>query len=336
MLVTETPGNTWAISGPAFLAIYLGAGLVTFAAIELWRRAIWARSGVRTPTVDEIEALHPCDVALLRNSRKEADRQTSMVALMHLERTGVIELVTPAAEVMGDVSYTDMKKGVSRNARDRRRTWLAAAADVSASSEVELRTRPTGELHPIERAELAALDAMDDGAPRRPADVMNAAQEYEQFDEARDDLVARGWLPDKNTTTRLWMTYLVAIPLLVLGIVRLVVGIQREKPVGFLMMLLFAAAVLLIVRKPGVIAPTVSKPLKTLGKKYEPASVLAQYEPAREGDTDLLVLALIPAAAVWGVAPTLAATFDLPKPSSGGGAGGGCGGGGCGGGGCGG
>ena len=111
------------------------------------------------------------------------------------------------------------------------------------SSSIRKLPRPEGiaDLDEIEAAVLAVNPGKNQSVSRN--DIMAGLKPW--FDRMRDDLTLRGLLQDSRA--RRWTNLSIMLPLLIcmgLGLIKLVVGIMRDKPVGFLVALLFVTFVL--------------------------------------------------------------------------------------------
>jgi uncharacterized protein (TIGR04222 family) len=150
------------------------------------------------------------------------------------------------------------------------------------------------------------------------------------LEEVRDSLVQRGLAPSREAIADLrrqtWMIF--AVPLM-LGLLKLVVGVERGRPVGFLLVLLLFTAVAAIIL-------TSNLPFRTrAGRAAAEAALRLRARAARapeEGEM-ILAFALSGAAVLVGrpYAPLLASSGGDGGGCSGGGSGCGGGGGGCGG-----
>jgi uncharacterized protein (TIGR04222 family) len=171
----------------------------------------------------------------------------------------------------------------------------------------------------------------------RFAVLANSAQSVTAFrraikpalEDVRDTLVQRGLAPSRDAITRLpWYSWVIFTIPLILGSLKLVVGLERGRPVGILFfLLLFTAAIALIM--------TGSPPLRTRAGRAAAAEALQlRARAARAPEDNEVVLAFaLSGAAVLAGRPY--ASLLVPGGGSGGGDASGCGGGGDGGGGCG-
>jgi uncharacterized protein (TIGR04222 family) len=285
------PGDTWGISGPDFLNVYLGA-LVVFLLVA----TIIRLSATRTGTREAGRLPSAAEAATLLGGRDRAVH-ASLAAL----RTSK--------------SIYEDKKG------------FIAAADTPAAG--------------ASRLDQAILDAVRRHVPvrrlRTDANVESAAAEVEE------SAIRAGWLLESAERVRARLGALLLVGLFVLGVVRIVAGLNNDRPVGFLIALTVLAGIAAVVFFVSVPRMTRSgraalAELRTRNRHLDPRQTPAW---ATYGATGAAMgVALYGAAALWAADPAFAALTGLPRQTAtdsggyaAGGGGGGCGGGGDGGGG---
>ena len=229
--------------------------------------------------------------------------------------------------VIQTATATLLQSGVLSTSRQGPRTVFVAAQPLPAHA------------HEVESAVHAALIAADGEA--RGADFQKHVGATVSNIEQR--LADRGLVEtNRSFAAARWSSLIVMAPVLLLGVAKLFVGISRERPVGFLVIGLFAVG--------AVMAWLVcSKPRCTRAGKAMWRKMVEDRNVGRAPDKEPAGLdgQLAANVALLGLASTFTASdpiFDAFSPqrssgfvdSGGGGCGGdGCGGGGCGGGGCG-
>jgi uncharacterized protein (TIGR04222 family) len=294
--------DTWGISGPAFLILFLGAA-ATILALTLWQR----RQVFRGPDHVNVESLSPQQLAFLNGGRQLA-MQTSLL-------------------------------------------WLRQSGAVSHDGEGKL-TRVSG--HPAQGAtelDRAVLHAASTGAYARTMISNNGVRTA--LTRMEDSLIRAGLAvaeSDRRAVRRgPWLLLL----LVVVGFVRLVVGLGNDKPVLLLALSLavLSPVAFVLFRRP-VTTKAARAALDRLRRRHSylaPAQRPAfdTYGPA----STALAVGLFGGAVLWQADPALALESQAIAArnagastgggstgcgsSSGGGSscggGGGCGGGGCGG-----
>jgi uncharacterized protein (TIGR04222 family) len=295
----EVAMDTWGISGPRFLLLYVALLAVTVVGVVLARRRVLAApDGAAVPArLDRYEAAHlngGCQLA-------------ATTAVSVLLREG--HLASPP----------------------RRGRWRRLAA----------RTAPGAEAHPVEWA-VYRLVADHPELPRWAlggqlcdAPAMSAVVER----------LRRGGLAlNREQKTRYRATGLWFLPLLVLGVARVVAGTANGRPVGFLVVLLVVTVVL-------AVALCLRVPCATeLGRRTLERLRAEAGRPAAGASPSELAMAtaLFGTGVLWAADTQMALALGVRREhgaygggawgGDGGGDGGGggsCGGGGCGGGGCG-
>jgi uncharacterized protein (TIGR04222 family) len=294
---------TWGITGPAFLALYLGAMVIVAVLATIHRKVLF-----RGNSDARVDDLGPQQVAFLNGG----DRLAIYAALSGLRASGAIgagpgHTLTQTGPIPAGV------------------TPLDAAVHNAAGRQVRAR------------------DLRDDQFVRSA------------LDQLRDGLERRGLVNSKETlrTGRLWA--LAAAALLLVGILRLIAGIQNDKPVLLLLPLLFITGVLVLVlamadRLATAAAVQGMRALRLRNGHLSPRQSPAYATYGASGAA--MGVALFGAASLYDMDPAFAAEAQIQRAaipgdgsgsfnsgsscgsgssSCGGGGGGGCGGGGCGG-----
>ena len=205
--------NTWGISGPAFLALY-GTALVVVTAAALWVGRRRERVAADTAGLDEYE------VALLNGG----ERLAAVVALVNLDRQGSLELGDRLLRELGEAGEVDLDH--------------LSAADldhIGVSMDVTVRAPIGPHVHPVEAAVYRAARR---AKPPAPGPVVDLAAESSALADLRAGLVGRGLLYGPEDLDRLRSRWEWLIPLLTIGVVRLGYGLNRERPVLFLVLAL--------------------------------------------------------------------------------------------------
>ena len=287
--------DTWGISGPGFLLLYLVLLAITLAGVVLARRrALGAPPGAAVPDrLDRYEAAY-------LNGGCELVATTAVSVLL---RAG--HLASPAI-------------------RRRRRRLVAGPA-------------PPAGAHPVEWATYQLVANRPDhprwalGAELCRAPAMAAV---------RERLRQAGLAPTPEQRARYRAAGLWSLPLLALGVARVVAGTANGRPVGLLVVLLVVTVVL-------AVALCLRVPDATeLGRRTLNRLRAETGRPAGGASPSELAMAtaLFGAGVLWSADVEMAMALRLPREQSaflggagadGGGGGGSCGGGGGGGGGCG-
>lgn len=184
--------------------------------------------------------------------------------------------------------------------------------------------------HPVERS-LAKLGLAD---PCASVDgLRDSARSDQSIRTAIGRLETLGLLRPAEEQSRLALQALWFLPLMFFGVIRLVVGISRGRPVLFLVGLLVATVVAMIMTARRV---RTTPEGKAMLQRLRAASPLPSDRTAIPPAAIGAAVALFGASLLWSAEPSLAAALSVPRPSSrGGGDSGGCGAGDGGGGGCG-
>jgi uncharacterized protein (TIGR04222 family) len=299
------PGDTWGISGPDFLNVYLGA-LVVFVVLAIVIRL----SATRTGSKEAGRLPSAAEAATMLGGRDRA---------VHASLAGL-----RASKLI----YDD-KQG------------YIAAVDTTPPSATRL--------------DQAVLDAV-----RRRVSVRSLrsdAQVYSAAAEVEEAAVRAGWMLEPAERVRARLGALLLLGLVALGVVRIVAGVNNERPVGFLIALTVLTAIAAVVFFVTVPRMTRSgraalAEVRTRNRHLDPRQSPSW---ATYGATGAAMgVAIYGAAALWAADPAFAALTGLPRQTAtdsggyagttyggdsgggggdggGGGGGGGCGGGGCGG-----
>ena len=315
----EDPYNTWGISGPVFLVGYAVLLLLTYGVMWWAQRRIWRTS---SPSRIDLETLDPCDIGLLTSKELAIT-----VAFLELERRGAVALDAPLADHLTAEGY---KPGTWSS-----RHLKSAASEAPAAARIEW-VPPHEPRCRTEQAIVQAflgLEATRPGERYSPTDVAMRAKDL--LGPAEEALEQRGLKPSSQLIGRLRRTLIWSIPVVVLGIVRLLYGLSRAKPVSFLATVLIGIAVYLAYRWPASAwTPPAMREARrrwNRGQRSRDRHRVQRQETSPDDVTPLPIdVAAAGTRALWAVAPGLALSLGAPGPASsaGGGGGGGCGGGG--------
>jgi uncharacterized protein (TIGR04222 family) len=291
--------DTWGIGGHAFLAGYTVLALAALVFVYLRRRRL--RSPAADTTTGAIR-LESCELAMLNGGEDLA----VATAVTNLRTQQLLE------EADGD-------------GEDER--FVPVDPDGDLPSFVVTRSKET-DLPPLEREVYRHLR-------ENPHATMGALAwtpgPLVALGALRAQLSADGLLLDERRRERIRLEAAWIGAAMAFGVTRIIAGIENQKPVGLLVIMVAALGV-------ATAAWALRAPLTTL----RGAAVLASAR-TRSGRLDQtvtttqdprlgLALALFGAGVLWGAEPALASALDLPRPGGGGGDGGGGGcGGGCGG-----
>jgi uncharacterized protein (TIGR04222 family) len=299
--------NTWGISGPQFLLLYLVAFAVTVLGVVLaGRRALASDGGAAGPA-----HLDPYEAAELNGG----GALVATTAVSNLLRSGRLA------------------------SSSRRRGQPARLVTGKA---------PGPRTHPVE---WAVYQAVADGPNRRLKDVQAALEGSSALAAVRERLRRAGLAPTPEQRARCRAAGLLFLPLLALGVARVVAGSANGRPVGFLVALLVVTVVVaavLVLRVPNATG---------LGRRTLQRLRAEQPRPSAGASPAELSMgtALFGAGALWAADTDTAVLLRIPREhgvfgadaggggfagggfgggdggGGGGGGGGGCGGGGCGG-----
>ncbi len=268
-------GDTWGISGPLFLAVYVPLLAASWAAILLFRRSRKATRHKETiKAAAERLATQPVDAAYLNKGRTLA----VVSALSALHAAGAVT-VTPS------------------------RTVVATSTPLPA------------ELGPVERAVHAAASS-----PVKYSALARVPAVHAELVAARRRLADSGLMVGRDRWLRDRLIGLPMIAVLVLGIVRFVVGIRADKPVGFLFLAIFVGVIAAIVlnadlsrrtRRGNQVLSKLRKNQRALAPRMNPR--WATYGPLSAA----LSVGIYGTAAAWAADPAFAAAIALPTSSGG-------------------
>jgi uncharacterized protein (TIGR04222 family) len=292
--------NTWGISGPQFLLLYLVLLAVTVLGVVLTRRrALAPDDGAAGPA-----QLDPYEVAELNGG----GALVATTAVSNLFRSGRLA------------------------SSSRRRGQPARLVTGKA---------PGPRDHPVE---WAVYQQVADGPNRRLKDVQAGLEGSSALAAVRERLRRVGLAPTPEQRARCRAAGLWFLPLLALGVARVVAGSANGRPVGFLVALLVVTVVVaarFLLRVPDA-TELGRRTLKRLRAEQPRPSAGASPAELR------MATALFGAGVLWTADTDTAMLLRIPREhgvlgadaggsfgGGDGGGGGGCGGGGCGGGGCG-
>jgi uncharacterized protein (TIGR04222 family) len=290
--------DTWGISGPQFLLIYLVLLAVAVLAVVLVRRWVLAADGAAAPA------------------------RLDLYEIAELNGGGALVATTAVSSLL-------RKGGLASSSRRRSQPARLVAG-----------TAPGPDAHPVEWAVYQQVAA---GPNRRLRDVQAALEGSTALAAVRQRLRLGGLAPTPEQRARCRAAVLWFLPLLALGVARVVAGRANGRPVGFLVALLavtVVVAAVLVVRVPNA---------TELGRRTLQGLRAEQPRPAAGATPAELTLgtALFGAGVLWAADTDTALLLRVPREHGvfgadvGGGSfggdsgGGGWGGGGCGGGGCG-
>src|SRR5262245_2411682 len=221
-------GDTWGISGPAFLAIYAVLFGLSLGAVVYTRSWLWQR---RESSANlEMDELHACDISFLQGTH-EPDRELAvLVGLLGLERHAVIEIANPSIEALNHdaAELTAKRRWTFGAAATRHKELLRQAQDADGATGLHVLTRLPRRCHPVEACVYGAVEQDSD-----PRVVRSAALQCCKKTDATRTVVEGGLLADSKLHRRLWLSSLWWAPLIALGVARFVAGANNHKPVGF-------------------------------------------------------------------------------------------------------
>ncbi|WP_161934796.1 TIGR04222 domain-containing membrane protein [Frankia sp. R43] len=292
VVVLAAQGDTWGISGPAFLSIY-GWALVGVAGLVFLMRQRMLSRADGSP-VHSSSQLHG-DYAYLTGGLERAVN----VAVVSLCEQGYLCPAEPHG-------------------------WLQVA-----------RRPAPGVVGPVEQMVLDGVGAMD---AARPSQLVSRLARDPRVVAAHGHLAGSGFVasPQQVRTIRALNSFF--LPLLGIGLIRLVFGVSRHRPVGFLVGELVVTVLLVIVAT----LPWRGPLLTSAGHRVV-RQARADFGGLRSGGLQgerALAVSLFGLAALWTADRNLAGWLGFDRPrrdgsSFGGGSSGSCGGGYVGGGGCG-
>jgi uncharacterized protein (TIGR04222 family) len=289
--------NTWGISGPRFLLLYLALFAVTVLWVVLARRQVLAAGD--EPAVPG--HLDPYEAAELNGG-------------------GDLVVLTAVSNLLrgGHLATAGRRRG--QQAR------LAAG------------TAPDAAAHPVEWAVFQQVAASPN---RRLKDLQATLGQAPALAAVRERLRLRGLAPGPEQRARYRAMGLWFLPLLALGVARVVAGSANGRPVGFLVLFLLVTVVVaaVLVRRAPHATELGRRTLKRLRAEHPKPGLGASPAQLSMGT------ALFGAGVLWVADTDTAISLRIPREPGGfpggyggeGGGGGSCGGGGggCGGGGCG-
>jgi uncharacterized protein (TIGR04222 family) len=291
--------DTWGISGPQFLLLYLVLLAIAVLAVVLVRRWVLAADGAAVPA------------------------RLDLYEIGELNGGGALVATTAVSNLLRSGHLASSSRRRSQPAR-----LVAGSA-------------PGPDAHPVEWAVYQQVAA----SPNRPLrDVQAALEGSTALAAVRQRLRLGGLAPTPEQRARCRAAVLWFLPLLALGVARVVAGRANGRPVGFLVALLVVTVVVaavLVLRVPNATG---------LGRRTLQRLRAEQPRPAAGASPAELTMgtALFGAGVLWAADTDTALLLRVPREhgvfgadmgggsfGDGGGGGGGCGGGGCGGGGCG-
>jgi uncharacterized protein (TIGR04222 family) len=309
-----TTQHTWGISGPMFLVLYAIAFAITLGVSEWRRRRILedATNG-RTPSLAELD---PCEIALVAQDARDA----RTVALLALECEHVVEIENATAGTLVRSAPDESAASSKRRARHERTEWLQQMQNEAEQSPRVTTITTTGAgpdpgACPLERA-IAEL-VWESGEVTLET-IEADPTVVERLGMLRADLVARGFLLDDAIVTRLRVARVVWAPLVALGTVRLITGIDNHRPVQFLVLALLATIGCVF----GRTLPTTPFSIAHELKELDDADLRNHAEAAFSGDgaapsvADLTALAVTGVALLWTANSAYAVSLAVPYPTS--------------------
>lgn len=293
--------NPFNLRGPDFLVMYVGSFVSVCVLAGFWRRHL--RQPADGPSVSMLD-LDPCEIALLaRNARL-----TVNAAIASLIHAGALKVCVNTGRMLFGLQVGG--------------TCYAITRDGDLPSTVT----------PLERAVHHGVGA----GVEMPLDKIHPAVQGE-VDELRERLVAQGLLlTDVQARIAHLLPALLPATVVVFGLIKIGVGILRDKPVGILAVLSVIAA---LVTFAFLTRPNRSRygdrVVADLERKHAGLDATLKSNPYQLSSADLFL-----AIALFGLSPLSGGPLEnayqaLVTNSSHGGGGGGCSTGGCGGGGCG-
>ena len=286
--------NTWGISGPRFLLLYVGLLAATVLGVVLARRRLLASGGGAAAP----DRLDPYEAAYLNGG-------------------GDLVVTTAAANLL--------RSGALANASHRRGQPAGLVAG----------TAPDAAAHPVEWALYRQVQARPN---RRLKDLRVELEQAPALAALRERLRLGRLAPTDEQRARHRAMGLWFLPLLALGVARVVAGSANGRPVGFLVVALLATVVVAAVLVGQVPNATElgRRTLERLRAEHPRPALGATPAELRMGT------ALFGAGVLWTADTQMALMLRIPREQGmvsgggfggdgGGGGGGGCGGGGCGG-----
>lgn len=274
-------GDTWGISGPAFLTLYAAALGAVWLLIWLRRE----RLAGPAPRVTHGRDLDTYEIALL----SAGEGLAAASALASLRISGAIDAREAHLQVF-----------------DRRALEEGAVHTVSPLRALP-EARPS---HPVEAATFGAILA---GGGRRPSDVREEVARGSAISGAHGRLVARHLLYSDAARRQMRRQFWWYVPILLGGVARLLCGSSRDKSVLYLLALL-GATVLLLGRafKVPAMTPAGAKTLQELRRRHQRLRTAALARRLPQASLPM-AMALFGTAILWETDAPLAAAFALPS-----------------------
>jgi uncharacterized protein (TIGR04222 family) len=273
-------------------------------AVKVARRKL-EDAGGRAPDPDHLDRY---DVAMLNGGEELA----ITVALARLRDSGAIHAGDKLVRELAAAQNFNLKNLSHKRVADLGVKFQAAKAG----------PLPAG-AHPVERSVYEAVPSSGQDL----AAVRAACASSPALIEPRDRLTALGLFRDERQTAVMKGHWLWFVPVAALGLARLVAGLSRGDPIGFLVLELIVTGMAMVAASrvsaktrsgKRLLSELRTRPELKDASKGRPASA-----PVELG----MLLALFGAQVLWDTDPSLALALAIPKPGSAGGGGdGGCGG----------
>lgn len=246
--------NPLDLPGPVFLLLYLGLGAVAFVVTLVLRYLARGRRG--EPSEALLGGMDPYRIAYLRGGA-DAAVQAAVAALIHRGRLALenaVLMIPEGAEPERELVADGVYRGISAPKPD----------------------------HPLELAVLRSV-APHATLATVQASATGAADELAQSLEGLGLIRSRRSLIGRNLVVRAPLMGVVA-----LGAAKLAVGIARDRPVGFLVVLLLVTLVVawLVAVKPGR-TPLGDRVLAVLKERNDALRITAGHAPQQLTDRDV-------------------------------------------------
>ncbi len=210
---------------------------------------------------------------------------------------------------------------------------LRSIGALEESLEDASRVNVVGDAPPnLDQLERSIFEHLRANPSATAAQIAAAESPAAALDSLHARLVDEGLLLSEDQRARIRRHAAWVVPLLGLGVARIMAGAANHRPVAFLVILVVVAGSLMLrwsLRAPRATALGVRR----MREANDAADLAEDLSPA--DDRLGLFVALLGPVSMWNTEPWLAAALDLPKKHTRSWSPGGCGGGGCGGGGCG-
>lgn len=288
--------DTWGIDGWVFLSVYIGlAAAIGAAAVRVDRAAGQAGAPPATAAdLDDYEIAHLTGGA----------RLAAVVALVNLERRGAIDL---GDDLLRDLHASgDLDLDAVRDAGH----LLDMGVELHVSVANDEVTR-AAVAHPLEAS---ALQAVRGTKPRTPWRVVSAVTRTKALREVRVGLERRGLLHAPAGVDRIQARWRWLLPLLALGVLRVVAETGSGHPVAPLVVALVLTVVAmrrLARRRPA----NTRRGDRLVAGLRSGGSELVDTAAGRPWSG--LALALAGAGALWASDPALALAVEAPSPVEG-------------------